>query len=157
MRSGSILVLILALCAAGCGKAANPSPTPTGPSTAAASTILEPAAETVSETTRPTPAATEVRPIVPGNLRALGTEPFWNARIDGNALTYTTPDDEKGRKIVVARRETAIGAVFSGKLDGEALILAIVKRTCSDGMSDRSYSFSAVLSIGSQRRIGCAS
>lgn len=163
MRSGSIRVVALVLCAAGCGKTSEPSPEPTnaavpmglsgsGPATATASATAMP------KTARATPASPiGPAPIIPANLQALGTEPFWNARIDGGALTYVTPEDQKGRKTAVERRDTAIGAVFSGKLDGEPLVLTLAKRACSDGMSDRAYPLSAVLTIGSQRRIGCAS
>lgn len=164
MRNGSVLVLTLVLCTAGCGKSAEPGPAPTetlspaasdsgvAPTIAAAETTAAPAPGAEPATTPPAAAS-----IVPDNVTALGTEPFWNARIEGGTLIYTTPEDQKGRKIAVERRDTAIGAVFSGKLDDEALVLTLAKRTCSDGMSDRDYSLSAVLSIGSQQRIGCAS
>lgn len=163
MRSGSILVFALALCAAGCGKSAEPGPAPTEkPSPAGSDPGPAAPLATPETTTAPTPSAepTATLPaaasIVPDKIRALGTEPFWNARIEGRALIYTTPEDQKGRKIAVERRDTAIGAVFSGTLDDQPLTLTLAKRTCSDGMSDRAYALSAVLSIGSQRRIGCA-
>lgn len=163
MRRGSILVLALALYATGCGKSAEQSPPPSEAPSAAASDPGVAATLAAPETTAAPmpstePAATPsaATSIVPGNVRALGTEPFWNARIEGNSLIYTTPEDQNGRKIAVERRDTAIGAVFSGKLNDQPLRLTLAKRTCSDGMSDRAYPLSAVLSIGSQRRIGCA-
>lgn len=167
MRSGAVLMLTLSLCAAACGKAADPDPAAIEAPSPATSPVAETAATPGSEpaatptpSTEPTtPAAAPAAstPIVPRDVRALGTEPFWNARINGNTLVYTTPEDQEGRKIAVERRDTAIGAVLSGKLDNEPLVLTLAKRTCNDGMSDRAYPFAAVLALGSQRRIGCAS
>ena len=32
-------------------------------------------------------------------VRAIGTEPFWNAQVEGRCITYSTPDDQKGTRI----------------------------------------------------------
>lgn len=158
MRSGPVLMLFLSLGVAGCSKTEKPGPVATETSTLAPSPVAIEAAATSSAAPLPTASAsTAVTPIVSPNVRALGTEPFWNAQIDGDALTYTTPEDQKGRRTTVARRDTEIGAVFSGKLGDEPLVLTLAKRTCSDGMSDRAHPFSAVLVLGSQRLTGCAS
>lgn len=160
MRNGTVSMLALTLCVAACGKAAEPEAPPSeGPAveaSAPAPAPLRSAHPTPETAVAASPVAKAPDPIVARELRALGTEPFWNARIAGATLTYTTPEDQKGKTIPIERRDTGIGAVFSGTLDGAPLVLTVTKRTCSDGMSDRDYPFSTVLTIGSQRRVGCA-
>jgi uncharacterized membrane protein len=165
MRNGTAMAWVLAFCVTGCGKGADPAPAASEPAVAVASET--PAAETrstegaapaVSAAVPPeTTKAPVVVPAVPARLRALGTEPFWNVQIGGGTLTYTTPEDQKGRRASVVRRDQANGAEFSGQLGQAAVHLAVTKRTCSDGMSDRSYPFAVVLTLNGDRRAGCAS
>lgn len=164
MRYGWVTMLVLALGTAACSKAKAPEPEATGstPPMEAAPISAETPADTATgessaAATAPAPTATSAPPLVPAKLSALGTEPFWNARIDGNTLTYTTPEDQAGKRITIERRNTAIGAIFSGTLDGAPLVLTVTRHSCSDGMSDRAYPLRTVLTIGSQRQIGCAS
>lgn len=161
MRYGSVAMLVLALGAAGCGKNADPAPispeTPAAAETTAPATPVAAPARPASSPATSSPASSAPAPVAPADLHALGTEPFWNARIGAAGLTYSTPEDQAGRKLPVERRDTAIGAVFSGTLNGQPLLLTVTKRICSDGMSDREYPFAAVLTIGTQRRMGCAS
>lgn len=105
--------------------------------------------------TAPSPAH-RAKPAVPARLRATGTEPFWGAVLDGATLTYSTPDFPAGIRITVARRDSATGATFTGALDGKPLALTIAPGACSDGMSDRIYSFTAVREIGPEIARGCA-
>lgn len=168
MRDGAGLALVFAMCVAGCGEGAGPAPGASdspaaAPSEAAAAATESAAAPMPVETapTQPAPGPADKAPVaaavVPARLRALGTEPFWNAQIDGEALTYTTPEDQKGRRATLVRRDQANGAEFSGKLGGAAIHVEVTKRTCSDGMSDRNYPFTVLLTVGSDRREGCAS
>lgn len=89
-------------------------------------------------------------------IAALGTEPFWNARIEGAQLTYSTPDDIDGRAVTVSRFAGNGGLGISGTLDGAPLQLAITPGSCSDGMSDRTYPYTATLAIGDVVSPGCA-
>lgn len=93
---------------------------------------------------------------VPSRLRATGTEPFWSATVDGAALIYRTPEFPNGVRITVARRDAKGVAAFVGALDGKPLALEIAPGACSDGMSDRIYSFTAVRQIGPDIARGCA-
>ena len=160
MRCGSVSLLALTICAAGCGNTADPGPAPTDAVTKPGLVVAKQEAPAPSApSTRPSATAAPpapIAPIVAANLHARGTEPFWSAQIESDMLTYTTPEDQNGRKVKVERRDTAIGAVFSGKLDDAELILTLAKRTCNDGMSDRVYPLSAVLTLGSERHQGCA-
>jgi uncharacterized membrane protein len=91
-------------------------------------------------------------------LRAVGTEPFWGARIEGRCVTYSHPDDQKGTRIWT--RFTAGpggGGAWSGALGGKRFELrARPAPGCSDGMSDRRYPLAVDLVVAGERRQGCA-
>lgn len=96
------------------------------------------------------------KPAIPVTLRATGTEPFWGAMIDGAVLTYSTPEFPNGIRITVSRADKPGSAVFTGALDGKPLTLTVAPGTCSDGMSDKVYSFTALREIGPDSARGCA-
>ncbi|MGB3797255.1 MAG: hypothetical protein WA957_13245 [Alteraurantiacibacter sp.] len=89
-------------------------------------------------------------------INLTGTEPFWNARIEGGTMLYRTPGIMDGVRVPVSRFAGRGGLAFSGTLDGSALDLAITPAQCSDGMSNRSYPFVATLQIGTVQQEGCA-
>lgn len=89
-------------------------------------------------------------------ITALGTEPFWSAKIDGSSLTYSTPENIDGTAIEISRFAGNGGLGFSGTLDGAALLMAVTPGECSDQMSDRSYPFTVTLTIGEAQYNGCA-
>jgi uncharacterized membrane protein len=95
----------------------------------------------------------QVRP-----LRALGTEPFWNARIAGRCVTYSHPEDQAGTRVWTRYAAGAGGGgTWSGALDGRRFELRIRPQPgCSDGMSDRRYPLAAELFVNAERRTGCA-
>ena len=91
-------------------------------------------------------------------LRAVGTEPFWAARIEGRCVTYMTPDDQDGTRIWT--RYTAAaggGATWAGALGGRRFELRTRPAPgCSDGMSDERYPLEAELVVLGEERRGCA-
>lgn len=90
-------------------------------------------------------------------LRAIGTEPFWAARIDGRCVTYSHPEDQQGIRVWARFTPTAQGGVWSGALGGRQFELRT--RTapgCSDGMSDKVYPMSVELLVNGEQRKGCA-
>ena len=90
-------------------------------------------------------------------VRAVGTEPFWGARIEGRCVTYSHPEDPKGTRIWTRFESGAGGGTWSGALNGRRFELRIRPRPgCSDGMSDLKYPLAAELIVGSERRSGCA-
>ncbi|MFN3943561.1 MAG: hypothetical protein ACK4K7_01365 [Allosphingosinicella sp.] len=91
-------------------------------------------------------------------VRAIGTEPFWNARVDGRCVTYSHPDDQAGTRVWTRyRAEEGGGGVWSGALGGRLFELRLRPRPgCSDGMSDRRYPMEAELMVNGERRRGCA-
>ncbi len=68
--------------------------------------------------------------------RALGTEPFWNVRVDGDALHFTTPENLDGRHFTGTRTPRADGIRYAGEDNGTPFELDIRRGECSDGMSD---------------------
>lgn len=92
-----------------------------------------------------------------GSFRALGTEPFWNARVEGRCVTYSHPEDMAGTRVWTRFEPRSDGGRWSGALDGRLLQLTIrPKRGCSDGMSDRTYPYEATISVDGEKRKGCA-
>ena len=90
-------------------------------------------------------------------VRALGTEPFWNARVEGRCVTYSNPEDQKGTRIWTRFAPAPGGGTWSGSLGGGRFELKIRRQSgCSDGMSDRRYPLAAELVVGGERRRGCA-
>ena len=90
-------------------------------------------------------------------LKFVGTEPFWGGEVGGTTLTYSTPENQDGVQIEVARFAGRGGISYSGMLDGAAPFeMTITSLSCSDGMSDRTYPFAVSLEIGADKRNGCA-
>ena len=90
-------------------------------------------------------------------LRAIGTEPFWGARIAGRCVIYSTPEDLAGTRIWTRYTPAADGGVWTGVLGGRRFELTTrAAPGCSDGMSDRRYPIAVTLLVGSERRTGCA-
>lgn len=89
-------------------------------------------------------------------LRVTGTEPFWGGQVAGDTFTYAPMENPDGTPIRVSRFAGRGGLSFSGTLQGAAIDLAITPGACSDGMSDRTYPFTATLRIGTEVRAGCA-
>ena len=88
-----------------------------------------------------------------------GTEPFWGISIAGDGptytLTYSTPDNIEGDSAEVTRFAGNGGLSFSGTLSGEAITAAITPGECTDGMSDRTYPFTATVQLGEDLLTGC--
>lgn len=97
------------------------------------------------------------KPLRVAAVRALGTEPFWNARVEGRCVTYSHPEDQKGSRIWTRFAPGPGGGTWSGSLAGKRFELKVRPGAgCSDGMSDRRYPLAAELVVGGERRQGCA-
>lgn len=112
----------------------------------------------------PAPAGPDPAPPAPvasgpydGEMRAVGTEPFWGLRISATEITLERPDFpssqgpnpgfvlEDGR--AVWRTRTA---------DGGDLMVSLWQEPCSDGMSDLAYAYQARVQSGDETLSGCA-
>jgi uncharacterized membrane protein len=90
-------------------------------------------------------------------VRAIGTEPFWNAQVEGRCVTYSTPEDQKGTRIWTRFNPGPDGGVWIGSFEGKSFkLITRLRQGCSDGMSDRSYPLDALLSVRGEERTGCA-
>lgn len=90
-------------------------------------------------------------------LRAIGTEPFWGARIQGRCVTYSHPEDQQGTRVWTRYAEQPGGGRWTGTLDRRRFELVTrAQPGCSDGMSDRRYPIAVELQVGGERRHGCA-
>lgn len=87
--------------------------------------------------------------------RALGTEPFWHARVDGDTLVFTTPEDQAGQTMQGSRVPSLAGFVYAGKEGDKEFNLDIRPGECSDGMSDNRYEYTATFLYGDTRYEGC--
>ncbi|MDT9600020.1 COG3650 family protein [Sphingosinicella rhizophila] len=93
-----------------------------------------------------------VRPV-----RAIGTEPFWGARIEGRCVTYSHPEDQAGTRVWSRYAKEGATESWTGALGGRPFVLRIrPERNCSDGMSDRRYPLAAELVVNGETRSGCA-
>jgi uncharacterized membrane protein len=117
-------------------------------------------------TPTPTPSPTNVSAcLIQGEqrltnppLRALGTEPFWAARIEGRCVTYSHPEDQQGTRVWTRYTPGAGGGgTWRGALEGHPFVLtARPQPGCSDGMSDNRYPLAVDLTVGGEERRGCA-
>ena len=95
--------------------------------------------------------------IAPGETIYLtGTEPFWAGEISGDTARYSTPENQQGTAFDVTRFAGNNGLAITGRMDGLPFDLTVTPGRCSDGMSDRSYPYTATLLIGDDQREGCA-
>lgn len=90
-------------------------------------------------------------------LRVVGTEPFWGVRVDGDALTFTTPADQTGLRMRGIRSPVPSGGLdISGHRGEQAFSLLLRPAVCSDGMSDTAFTMTAEFHIGEATYRGCA-
>lgn len=90
-------------------------------------------------------------------LKAVGTEPFWGARIDGRCVTYNHPEDQQGTRIWTRYAKIGAGQSWTGTHGGKPFVLKIrPQKDCSDGMSDRVYPLAVDLTVNGEERKGCA-
>ena len=91
-------------------------------------------------------------------LRAVGTEPFWGARVEGRCVTYTTPENQQGVRIWTRYFNEGNGrSAWVGQLDGKKFEMRVRPEAgCSDGMSDKRYPIAVELTVMGESRKGCA-
>lgn len=117
----------------------------------------------LSDTPPPTPADVspclmqDGRAIPANSLRAVGTEPFWGARVEGRCVTYSHPQDQSGTRVWTKFSGSAANGAWSGSLNGQPFVMRTRPQAgCSDGMSDNRYPIAVSLTVGGEQRSGCA-
>ena len=96
------------------------------------------------------------KPVRVAKLLALGTEPFWAARVEGRCVTYSHPEDQKGVRSGPALHPARAAGTWSGAWAGAVRAEDPPQRGCSDGMSDKSFPLAADIVVEGERRSGCA-
>ncbi|MBC1240092.1 COG3650 family protein [Nostoc sp. 2RC] len=92
---------------------------------------------------------------------ARGTEPFWSVTVSKRGIVYSSPDVKKQTFSYVAplkaeARPADLLRVY--RLQGKGNNILIIKKvdTCSDGMSDKEYPYSAIFILENKVLEGCA-
>ncbi|BAZ79304.1 hypothetical protein PN497_17290 [Sphaerospermopsis kisseleviana CS-549] len=92
---------------------------------------------------------------------ARGTEPFWSVTVGKRGIIYSSPEIKQQifrytAPLTAQGRPNDLVRVyrFRGR-ENNMLILRKVN-TCSDGMSDQKYPYSAILMLGNRVLEGCA-
>ena len=151
---GALPGLVMALAAlVGCTQPAAP------PSTAPAASTSVPPPPAISVPPPPTvPSPRTATPVAANGDRVVahGNEPFWAIEVDGDRLLWKTPELPEGRVLVAERRVHATGAGYAGNDGGKPFSLVILAEPCSDGMSDRTYDYTATWTYAGQAMHGCA-
>ena len=91
-----------------------------------------------------------------GDLKLVGTEPFWGASIAKGTVTLTRPDHPDVVAPAATPRMEGDRAVWSQHAGEDAFVVTLWKQDCSDGMSDRVYRFFAEIWIDGETLKGCA-
>jgi uncharacterized membrane protein len=113
----------------------------------------------------PKPAATPAAATPKGTvsdfskpLDARGTEPFWALTIRGTTLTLTRPNQAALAAVAPGVLVQPHQASWTGKTaDGREMKVIFYSSTCSDGMSERTYAYSAEVDLpGESPLTGCA-
>ena len=92
------------------------------------------------------------------SIRAVGTEPFWGASVEGRCVTYSTPDDQTGVRVWTHySKGGGESGAWVGQLGGRKFEMHVrPKADCSDGMSDKRYPLAVELAVNGEKRTGCA-
>lgn len=85
-----------------------------------------------------------------------GTEPFWGITISRKGIVYTTPESRQNFPYVAPTTASGRPADFVRVYRLRGSTLVIKKGSCSDGMSDIKYPYSAVYISGNRVLEGCA-
>jgi len=88
-------------------------------------------------------------------INMVGTEPFWSAEVNGETITWSTPDQPDGIAGTIDRFAGRGGYSLSSSLEGRTVDITISPADCSDGMSDRAFPFAVTVRLGEEVREGC--
>ena len=92
-----------------------------------------------------------------GSLRAIGTEPDWSVDLTGTEMVYTSPEPPGQRARQPEPVIQGTTATWAGETaDGATFKVTLVATECSDGMSERTYPLTAMVTVGERALTGCA-
>lgn len=91
-------------------------------------------------------------------LRVGGNEPFWAVEMTGPEMIYSGVDRPEQKAPQGEPRMQGTMAVWEATTTaGNPLKVTLTATDCSDGMSDRVYPLTAMVEIGGELLMGCAS
>ncbi|HYJ30909.1 MAG TPA: hypothetical protein VEW25_11275 [Allosphingosinicella sp.] len=118
--------------------------------------MATPPASPPPEVPAPNPGPPHNAPWSASGYALNGAEPFWGGSVTGTTIRYMTPDDQFGDVIETSVAFAPDRETYAGSWRGSPFVLTLSRGPCSDGMSDRTYAFSAALSARGEARRGCA-
>ncbi len=93
---------------------------------------------------------------IPFPLRCVGTEPFWSVVLRQDGATWETPEDPARPLRPLGHAQTHDAFVLAYDDGGQTRDVTVIRRECSDGMSDRPYGFAALIwNRGEEVQSGC--
>ena len=105
----------------------------------------------------PAPKPSAAPTLVPSkHFQALGTEPFWSVEVLPGKMRFSSPEQLDGITFPATATSLGSGYRYVGTMANTKVTLTITPGKCSDGMSDRTYAFTAALTIGDRYMRGCA-
>ena len=97
------------------------------------------------------------KPVPANRIRAVGTEPFWAAQVEGRCVTYSHPENQSGTRVWTEFSGTTQNGTWSGFLNDRPFVMRTrPQQGCSDGMSDKRYPIAVSLTVNGEERTGCA-
>ncbi|MDO8899882.1 MAG: hypothetical protein Q7V15_00840 [Phenylobacterium sp.] len=92
-----------------------------------------------------------------GDMRAVGTEPFWGLRIAATEITLERPDAPPSKAPNPGPSLDGDQAIWRTRTaDGGDMMITLWEAPCSDGMSDLTYAYQARVQSGDETLSGCA-
>lgn len=100
----------------------------------------------------------EGMPVLPPGvtLRALGNEPFWHVDVSPTSIRIGRLGFDDLEFLTIGPVSEDRVRRWSGVADGHRFQLVVEQEGCSDTMVDRTYPFTARLTLDGQELIGCA-
>ena len=152
MRLLPFIALTFVIVLSSCGKTATPTPGTQGPSQYPSVPMNQIQSGTNSEQTLVPPPEAKTT----DSFSVKWTEPFWAVEIEKNAAVLSRPGTNTTVTTNFSVSQEDKWAIISIKWVKGDFFLTLVKSTCSDGMSDMAYTYSATLNVGAEVLRGCA-
>ncbi|MDQ0464672.1 putative membrane protein [Caulobacter ginsengisoli] len=104
----------------------------------------------------PPPTTTPPAAAYPADLDLAGTEPFWAVKIRGTAVEFSEPDAPAQAFANAAKAEAGGAATWTANNATGSIVVKVTAGPCSDGMSDRVWTYTAEVTLGTRVLKGCA-
>lgn len=101
------------------------------------------------------PAPPPAAAVFPADLDLNGTEPFWAVKIRGTSIALTRPDAPERAFANAGKAEASGTATWTANDASGSIVVKLTPGSCSDGMSDKTYPYSAVVTVGTETLKGC--